>query len=163
MAMNYLYIEQLLERYWHGETSLEEESILRTFFSQVEIPQYLRPYQELFVYEQQAAKETLDNPGFERHLLERLGIDSESHPAVKARTIRMSDRLKPLFRAAAIIAIVLTLGNAMQKPFSDEGYFPPKASKQTAVAQATDTLQSAADAPLVSQATDSLANGRTQQ
>ena len=27
--MDYKYIEQLLERYWEGETTLQEESILR--------------------------------------------------------------------------------------------------------------------------------------
>ena len=36
--MDYKYIEQLLERYWKCETSLEEEQILRTFFRQEEIP-----------------------------------------------------------------------------------------------------------------------------
>ena len=30
--MDYKYIEQLLERYWNCETSLEEEQILRAFF-----------------------------------------------------------------------------------------------------------------------------------
>ena len=30
--MDYKYIEQLLERYWNCETSLEEEQILRSFF-----------------------------------------------------------------------------------------------------------------------------------
>ena len=33
MNMDYKYIEQLLERYWQCETSVEEESELRAFFS----------------------------------------------------------------------------------------------------------------------------------
>ena len=36
--MDYKYIEQLLERYWNCDTTLEEEQILRTFFSQKEVP-----------------------------------------------------------------------------------------------------------------------------
>jgi len=36
--MDYKYIEQLLERYWRCETSLQEEEILRLFFSQEEVP-----------------------------------------------------------------------------------------------------------------------------
>lgn len=50
--MDYKYIEQLLERYWRCETSLQEEEILRMFFSQEDIPVALVPYRSLFVYEQ---------------------------------------------------------------------------------------------------------------
>lgn len=41
--MDYKYIKQLLERYWRCETSLEEEKILRTFFSQKDVPAELLP------------------------------------------------------------------------------------------------------------------------
>ena len=36
--MDYKYIEQLLENYWNCETSTEEEQILRSFFSQKDVP-----------------------------------------------------------------------------------------------------------------------------
>ena len=36
--MDYKYIEQLVERYWNCETTTEEERILRTFFSQKDVP-----------------------------------------------------------------------------------------------------------------------------
>lgn len=42
--MDYKYIEQLLERYWECETSEAEESILRTFFSQKDIPAELKRF-----------------------------------------------------------------------------------------------------------------------
>ena len=47
MNMDYKYIEQLLERYWQCETSLEEESELRSFFSEEEVPAHLLRYKEL--------------------------------------------------------------------------------------------------------------------
>ena len=50
--MDYKYIEQLMERYWRCETSLQEEEILRSFFSQEDVPANLLPYKELFSYEQ---------------------------------------------------------------------------------------------------------------
>ena len=50
--MDYKYIEQLLERYWRCETSLQEEEILRMFFLQENIPANLQPYRHLFMYEQ---------------------------------------------------------------------------------------------------------------
>ena len=55
--MDYKYINQLLDRYWKAETSLEEEEILRAFFSQDELPAELKPYQALFSYEMGEAKQ----------------------------------------------------------------------------------------------------------
>ena len=49
--MDYKYIEQLLERYWNCETSLEEEQILRSFFRQKEVPAHLLRYKQLFAYQ----------------------------------------------------------------------------------------------------------------
>lgn len=45
--MDYKYINQLLNKYWEGATTLEEENILRSFFSQKDVPGSLiqfRPY-----------------------------------------------------------------------------------------------------------------------
>jgi hypothetical protein len=44
---------------------------------------------------------------------------------VKAHVITLTQRLKPLFKAAAIVAIVLTLGNAAQAPW-DRGWDNPR-------------------------------------
>jgi len=108
--MDYKYIEQLLDRYWLCETSLEEEQILRTFFSQENVPVSLLPYKDLFTYEQNDVETMQLGDDFDRRVLEMVG---EVAP-VKARTISLTQRLKPLFKAAAIVAIILTLGNAMQ-------------------------------------------------
>ena len=107
--MDYKYIEQLLERYWLCETSLEEERILRTFFSQENVPVRLMPYKDLFTYEHESLEDERLDEDFDRRILEMVGEDT-----VKARTISLTERLKPLFKAAAIVAIFLTLGNAMQ-------------------------------------------------
>ena len=48
--MDYKYINQLLDRYWQGETTLEEEQILRSFFSQLCVPEELAKFRPLFVY-----------------------------------------------------------------------------------------------------------------
>lgn len=111
--MNYKYIEQLLESYWQCETSVEEEQILRTFFSQKEVPVQLLRYRDLFAYQQ--AEPLADQLGddFDRRMLELTG---NAQP-VKARSLNIATRLKPLFKAAAIVAIILTLGNAAQVAF----------------------------------------------
>lgn len=116
--MDYKYINQLLERYWNCETSLEEEGILRAFFSQKDFPAELRQYQPLFAYQQLEAKEKHLDADFDNRLLAM--IEEDEPIKVKARTITLTQRLKPLFKAAAVVAIFLTLGNAAQESFQTQ-------------------------------------------
>ena len=96
--MDYKYIEQLLERYWEGETTLQEEAILRTFFSQDDVPANLMKYKSLFDCGLQ--EETLGDD-FDARILESIGDDEP-----KAKIVTLTSRLKPLFKAAAIVAII---------------------------------------------------------
>lgn len=48
--MDYKQIHELLEKYFEGTTSLEEEAQLKVFFQQAEVPEDLRVYQPLFEY-----------------------------------------------------------------------------------------------------------------
>ncbi|MBO7578278.1 MAG: pyruvate ferredoxin oxidoreductase [Prevotella sp.] len=114
--MDYKYIEQLLERYWECTTSLEEENILRTFFRQKDVPASLLQYKALFTYEQTQKEEEVLGEEFDRKMMEMI---DEPTP-VKARTIHLTQRLMPLFKAAAVVAIILTLGNAAQVAFNQE-------------------------------------------
>ncbi len=114
--MDYKYIEQLLDRYWECATTLEEEQILRTFFRQENVPVTLLPYKDLFTYQQIDVEESRLGEDFDQKMLELVG---ETAP-VKAKTISITERLKPLFKAAAIVAIILTLGNAMQVAMQPE-------------------------------------------
>lgn len=108
--MDYKYIDQLLERYWSGETSLEEEKILRTFFSQENVPVELSRYKDLFAYQDaQKTEETLGED-FDRKLMAAINQDRKP----RARNVALTRRLRPLFRSVAIVAILLTLGNAAQ-------------------------------------------------
>jgi len=43
-------INRLLEKYWAGDTSIEEESVLQTFFSGDSIPEELKRYKPLFLW-----------------------------------------------------------------------------------------------------------------
>ena len=109
-------MEQLLERYWSGETSLEEENILRAFFSQKDIPASLLPYRDIFVYQAVSKSEEVLDSDFDDKILALI----DEPEVVKARTITLRQRLAPMFKAAAVVAIMLTLGNAIQVPFNEE-------------------------------------------
>ena len=117
--MDYKYIEQLLERYWQCQTTLNEEEILRAFFAQDDVPVELLQYRPLFTAEQEEQSIKLSED-FDKHIM---AIINNEKP-VKARTITLSQRLSPLYRAAAIVAIIVTLGTAAQKAFepSDAPY-----------------------------------------
>jgi hypothetical protein len=114
--MDYKYIEQLLERYWNCETSLEEEEILRTFFSQKNVPAALLPYKDLFAYQQASLQEDVLGDDFDHRILSLI----EEPTPVKAKVITFRQRLMPLFKAAAVVAIFLTLGNALQVAFQND-------------------------------------------
>ena len=114
--MDYKYIEQLLERYWECETSLEEEQILRSFFNQKDVPARLLQYKEVFSFTE-ADKENRLGDDFDERMLAQLPADVVplQRKQVKARTISITERLRPLFGAAAMVAILLTVGNAINQ------------------------------------------------
>ena len=108
--MDYKYIEQLLERYFQAETTLQEEQILRTFFLKCpdDAPEPLRRYAPLFTVMAQ-------QPSLDDSFDERILALTEGTVQVKARTVSMAQRFKPFLRAAAVVAVVLTLGNAIRQ------------------------------------------------
>lgn len=107
--MDYKYIEHLLDRYFEAETSLEEEQILRAFFSQENIPAEMEQWRALFTSD----NDILLGDDFDARIMEAI----EEQPAVKAREISLTQRLMPLFKAAAVVAIIITIGSALQAPW----------------------------------------------
>jgi hypothetical protein len=125
--MDYKYIEQLMERYWQCQTTLEEEAILRAFFAQDDIPVHLLPYRQLFLAEHLEQSNVRLDETFDRRMLDII----ESERTVKAKTITLSQRLTPLFRAAAVIAMFITLGTAAQRAISTDNEYPAAEAYQS--------------------------------
>jgi hypothetical protein len=109
MNTDYKYIEQLLERYWQCETSLEEEKELRAFFAGEEVPEHLLSYKDLFVYQLEQRQVTISDDFDERMLAQ---IET---PVVKAKRITFTARLIPLFKAAAMVALALSFGSILEQ------------------------------------------------
>lgn len=142
--MDYKYIEQLLERYWECQTTLEEEAILRTFFRQEDVPASLLPYRQLFIEEDKMAEEHVSED-FQEKMLRMVGEEPSLFKArleggfCKARRITFMRRLRPFYRAAGLIAILLTIGNAAHQSFSNED--DAEAAAQMAENMSADSLQ----------------------
>jgi hypothetical protein len=165
--MDYKYIEQLLDRYFSAETTVQEEQILRTFFAQgdEEMPQELKQYAPLFAAFNDDA---VLGDDFDKRILDMLPAETVAlqPKQVKARTISIAERLRPLFSAAAMVAILLTVGNAINQSMrpdttwmdADEYASMMVDSQEPAVAydQVSDSLTLAKDNILTSIPTDSL-------
>ncbi|MDR2919155.1 MAG: hypothetical protein LBV72_07315 [Tannerella sp.] len=93
------YIEELLERFFEGETSNTEEQFLYRFFAGEDVPEHLLPYKSAFTY-------------FES------GLKNEfTEEVVPVRRIRKSKWILWTGIAAALLALVLLGQLYMQKPF----------------------------------------------
>ncbi len=69
--MDYKMIEQLLNKYWNGESSIQDEKILKTYFSKQNIhPDFLK-YKPLFQY-YTLAKDIEINDKIEREIIHDL-------------------------------------------------------------------------------------------
>lgn len=162
--MDYKYIEQLLDRYFQGETTLQEEQILKTFFAQEaeDMPQELSSYAPLFSVLNE--KETLPDD-FDQRMLAM----AKDTIQVKARIVSLAERLRPLFGAAAVIAILLTLGNAINQSFKQDDVWVDAERYATVIVemgdaavayeQTTDSLAFSKDRRTVTTPTDSLLSG----
>ena len=70
-------IEELLNKYFEGETSCEEERELRHFFTQGIVPEHLKEYSPLFAFlekENRQAKTTDTEPATKQRKLRRHAI-----------------------------------------------------------------------------------------
>lgn len=122
--MDYKYIEQLIERYFDCETTVAEESILKTFFSQNDVPAHLKQYADLFAFEENEADLELDEH-FDQRVLDRLEADGDAPVMhVKIQRLTFADRIRPLFRAAAAVAIVVLIGGSMHRAYVNHTFEP---------------------------------------
>ncbi len=91
----------LLEKYWEGETSLEEEKMLRVYFNSTDVAPDLILYKPFFLYQKVEQEKTLSD-NFEQELLAK--IELEEKPIVKIN--RKQNVTYYLYRIAAALALL---------------------------------------------------------
>lgn len=74
--MSFQTIEKLLQKYFEGETSLQEEDQLKAFFQQDDVPPHLMSLKQLFItYTEQKETEVLDGK-FDEDIMSRIKSDT---------------------------------------------------------------------------------------
>lgn len=136
--MDYKYIEQLLDKYFECQTTLEEEQILRAFFAQENVPAHLLQYRELFVSQTFGKNAESLGTDFDERILSIIGAEKKEEEVkhVVARKVSLNKRLRPLYKAAACVAVVLAIGQAAQMP-----YYKSEAEQQESLARSLEQLQ----------------------
>jgi len=118
-------VKQFLEKYWAGDTSLEEELALKTFFSGDAIPEEVKKYQPLFLWKTKQLQ-----------LKGTRTLNMEFHEPASLQWYS-------LLKVTAVILLVATLGigfythyqqeKFMEKIFSETYSNPEDALKETKI------------------------------
>lgn len=78
--MEYKNINHLLEKYWEGKTSLQEEETLQQYFNNGNVTPQLEQYQSLFQYFKEE-QDVMISDDFEKRLLEQIENEQKAIPA----------------------------------------------------------------------------------
>ena len=97
--MDYKTIQQLLDKYWEGETSLDEEKALKAYFNGEEVAADLQQFTPLFQY-LNTAEEPVLSDRFDQELISKL--------EGKSIAIRSPRIIHWIMRAAAVVLIIGT-------------------------------------------------------
>lgn len=111
--MNTLKIEKLLEKFYNGETSLQEEQELRQYFCSRELPPQLRSiHSQFFCMEKDRNEDILDD-SFDQEVLKMIDDGDSDYIRIKRKTM--------FYSVAAIAATILILVSVFTKfnPFSN--------------------------------------------
>ncbi len=92
-------IKTILEKYWEGETSLEEEASLRAYFQQEEVPAELQVFQPMFRFFEQEQEAYL-NGDFDERLSTKLMAADIQKPGRHSLTVSLR-------RVAAVAAVLI--------------------------------------------------------
>ena len=98
-------IEELLGKYYEGDTTVDEERRLREFFTRQEIPGHLLSHAPLFRWQTQEQRTVMNNPGFQDKLDQKLQ-DSDGSARTASMTISRGRKLAPLMMAAGFLLLI---------------------------------------------------------
>ncbi|MFZ4521422.1 MAG: hypothetical protein ACOYNC_06940 [Bacteroidales bacterium] len=137
--MNTSEIEILIEKFYEGNTTIQEEKILGEFFGAQDVPAHLQQHQSLFAGLRHESLLEISNPLFEKGITGKL-VDNQFDTA-SARRVSMKSRLVFLTGIAASILLVAGLFFALQQDVIKQSFKQTgKAGSLLAYADASQAL-----------------------
>ncbi len=122
-------IDKLLEKYWNGETSLEEEEALKAHFRTSPIPESLKETAALFRYfEERRQKELTDN-SFDKQVLQKLRRPKARTTTLLYNSMRIAAGIVVLILAVWLVR--LEVRRSTPPEFADTYSDPGKAFEET--------------------------------
>ncbi|MBI5914014.1 MAG: hypothetical protein HY842_01440 [Bacteroidetes bacterium] len=100
-------MKALIEKYFEGETTLEEEARLRSYFNSGQVDEALKEYQPMFRFFASERKISVSG-GFDEALLQKL--------EPQANVVKMRTWPRHLLRIAAVGAVLVAALVFLQKP-----------------------------------------------
>lgn len=100
-------MKALIEKYFEGETTLEEEAQLRQYFNSGEVDEALKEFQPMFRFFASEQKTTVSE-GFDEALLQKLQPE--------AKLVQLRSWPRQLLRIAAVGAVLVAAMIFLRKP-----------------------------------------------
>lgn len=123
-------VKILLQRYFEGETSVEEENRLADFFKKEEVPVELEMYKEFFVATDELSKQQFE--GFDEELMDHI-LESEHKEKTKYRWLWQT-----VTSVAAVLLLAILVVNYSQNRSQFKDTFD---DPEIAYAEATKALR----------------------
>ncbi|SRR5690606_13686840 len=118
-------INGLLEKYWNGETSLEEERLLHEYFSRSGVPESMKETAALFTYFRQQRSAELADRKFESRIIEKL-----DRPVKRLNTFFYNSMRIAAGVAVLVLAVWLVRLELRETSPADDTYSDPERAFQ---------------------------------
>lgn len=108
--MDFEKIDKLLEKYWDGKTSLEEEKELQAFFREASVPESLKDTANLFRYFQQQKQLNITDISFDKDLRRKVSLPKGRIASLLFNSMRIAAGIVVLFVAVWLVRMEVREG-----------------------------------------------------
>lgn len=133
--MDYKNINHLLEKYWEGETSLQEEETIKQYFNNGNVAPELEQFQSLFQYFKEE-QDVMISDDFEKRLLNQIENETKVVPA-KVRKLSWMTSIRTIAAVGIILMGAVFVFQNINKPVERDVWAQYEVEDEQAAIEAT--------------------------